>query len=45
MAPAGTTQTDLDLGALPYVFVVWVLFALMIAFPQIVLWLPHYMVR
>jgi len=45
MAPAGTTQTDLDIGALPYVFVVWILFALMIAFPQIVLWLPHYMVR
>ena len=45
MAPEGTTQTDLDVGALPYVFVVWVLFALMIAFPQIVLWLPHYMVR
>ena len=45
LAPVGTTQMDLAIGALPYVFVVWVLFALMVAFPQVVMWLPHYMTR
>jgi len=43
MAPAGTTTAEIDYGALPYILVVWVLFALLIAFPGLALWLPGYL--
>lgn len=40
LAPPGTPTSDIIRGAFPYVFLVWGLFALLIAFPEIVLWLP-----
>ncbi|MBW7923157.1 MAG: TRAP transporter large permease [Burkholderiaceae bacterium] len=40
LAPADTSTADVIRGALPYVALVWVLFAVFIAFPEIVLWLP-----
>jgi TRAP-type C4-dicarboxylate transport system permease large subunit len=40
LAPEGTMSSVIARGALPYVMVVWVLFALLIAFPEIALWLP-----
>jgi len=40
LAPAGTMTSDVIFGALPYVLLVWVLFGVFIAFPEIVLWLP-----
>ena len=40
LAPPGTATSDIVRGALPYVLVVWLMFAAFIAFPQIVLWLP-----
>jgi C4-dicarboxylate transporter DctM subunit len=42
LAPADTRTSDLVMGTFPYVAVVWVLFAIMIAFPQVVLWLPNH---
>ncbi|MCG6115863.1 MAG: TRAP transporter large permease [Mesorhizobium sp.] len=42
IAPPGTKILDIALGALPYVLVVWVLFGILIAFPELVLWLPEY---
>lgn len=40
LAPEGTPTSDIIRGALPYVFLVWGLFVLFIAFPEIILWLP-----
>jgi C4-dicarboxylate transporter DctM subunit len=45
LAPESVTINDIALGALPYVLVVWVLFGILIAFPQIVLWLPSMMLQ
>jgi tripartite ATP-independent transporter DctM subunit len=39
-APKDTTFTDVVLGSFPYIIVVWIYFAIMIAFPQIALYLP-----
>ena len=43
LAPEGIATMDIAKGALPFVVVTWLLFALLIAFPQIVLWLPSIM--
>jgi C4-dicarboxylate transporter DctM subunit len=43
LAPKGTTTMDVAKGALPLVSVVWLLFILLTAFPQIALWLPSVM--
>lgn len=40
LAPPGTATSDIVRGALPYIALVWLMFAAFIAFPQIVLWLP-----
>jgi len=41
LAPPDTKSADIARGAIPYVFVVWILFLLLIAFPDLVLWLPR----
>jgi C4-dicarboxylate transporter, DctM subunit len=43
LAPRGTSTSDIIRGAFPYVFLVWVMLAIFIAFPEIVLWLPSKM--
>ena len=43
IAPKGTTLADVALGAAPYVGIIWLLFLLMIAFPDIAMWLPSLM--
>ncbi len=40
LAPKGTSTADIIRGAFPYVFLVWLMLAVFIAFPEIVLWLP-----
>ena len=40
VAPKGTTLGDVSIGAAPYVVIIWVMIALIIAWPGIVLWLP-----
>ncbi len=40
MAPSDTTSMDIAAGAIPFVLVVWLLFALLTLFPELVLWLP-----
>ena len=39
-APEGVTLLDIIKGAIPFVIIIWVLLALLVAFPQIALWLP-----
>jgi TRAP-type mannitol/chloroaromatic compound transport system permease large subunit len=39
----GITTNDIIRGMIPYVFIVVVVLAMMIAFPQMVLWLPSTM--
>jgi C4-dicarboxylate transporter, DctM subunit len=43
LAPKGTKTSDVIAGAAPYVLVVWVLFILLLFYPQIALWLPSLM--
>jgi len=43
LAPRGTPTSDIIRGAFPYVFLVWGVLLLFIAFPEIVLWLPSKM--
>jgi tripartite ATP-independent transporter DctM subunit len=43
IAEEGTTLVDVALGAAPFVIVIWVLFALLIIFPDLALWLPSLM--
>jgi C4-dicarboxylate transporter, DctM subunit len=43
IAERGTTLADVAMGAAPFVITIWVLFALLIIFPQLVLWLPGMM--
>lgn len=43
LAGEGTTTTDVIVGSYPFVFVIWVLFAILTLFPQIALWLPYTM--
>ena len=45
IAPKGTTLVDVSLGAAPYILVIWILFTMLIVFPEIALWLPSTMVR
>ena len=41
VAPPGTTMRDIYLAAMPYIGCSMLLVALLIAFPQIALWLPY----
>jgi len=41
VAPPGTTLKDVNLGILPYMFIISLLIILITIFPQIVLWLPN----
>ena len=43
IAPRGTTLMDVALGAAPFVLVLWVFLGLLVAFPEIVMWLPNRM--
>ena len=43
MAPEGTKTSEIMLGVLPYILVVWVMFALLRVFPEIVTRLPSTM--
>lgn len=43
IAPAGTRVMDVAVGAAPYVGIIWLVALLMIAFPQIALYLPSIM--
>ena len=45
VAPKGTKLGDVAWGAAPFVGVLWVFLALLIAFPDIVMWLPNLMQR
>ena len=45
IAEEGTRLIDVAMGALPYVFVIWILFGLLIVFPDLVMWLPNAMYR
>ena len=45
VAPRGTKLADVAWGAAPFVGVLWVFLALLIAFPGIVMWLPELMAR
>lgn len=40
LAPSDTTMGDVMVGSLQYIIVVWVLFLLLVLFPELVLWLP-----
>jgi TRAP-type mannitol/chloroaromatic compound transport system permease large subunit len=39
----GITTNDIIRGMIPYVFIVIIVLGLMIAFPEVVLWLPNTM--
>ncbi len=41
LSPPGTRASEVARGTIPYVGVVWILFALLVIFPGIALWLPH----
>lgn len=43
IAEKGTTLVDVALGAAPFVLVIWILFTLLIIFPDLALWLPALM--
>ncbi|HEY77702.1 MAG TPA: TRAP transporter large permease [Dehalococcoidia bacterium] len=43
IAPKGTTLMDCIIGAAPYVGILWILLGLLIAFPEIAMWLPSMM--
>ncbi|MBW2058668.1 MAG: TRAP transporter large permease subunit [Deltaproteobacteria bacterium] len=43
IAEEGTTLWDVAMGAAPFVVVIWILFALLILFPELALWLPGHM--
>ncbi len=43
LAPPDTKMSDIIWGVLPYILVVWVFFALLLFFPEIVYWLPSTM--
>jgi len=43
MAPPGTRMSDVIWGVLPYIVVVWILFILLVLFPELVSWLPSTM--
>jgi C4-dicarboxylate transporter DctM subunit len=45
IAPKGTTLTDVAMGALPYVIVIYVLIGFLLVFPDIAMWLPDAMMR
>ena len=45
IAEEGTTLADVAIGAAPFVITIWFLFALLIVFPQLVLWLPGMMMH
>lgn len=45
VAPGGTSLKDVNLGILPYMFIICVLVVLIIFFPQIVMWLPGKLVE
>jgi C4-dicarboxylate transporter DctM subunit len=42
-APRGTTFEDVAIGAAPYVFLLWILVGLLVAFPDLALFLPSTM--
>ncbi len=41
----GITLTDIIRGVIPYVIMIMIALGLMVAFPQIILWLPNQMIR
>lgn len=43
IAPEGTTFSDVSMGAAPFVAVLWVFLGLLIAFPEVVMFLPNLM--
>ena len=43
IAEEGTKLSDVAMGAAPFVIVIWILFALLIMFPGLVLFLPSMM--
>jgi C4-dicarboxylate transporter DctM subunit len=43
IAPKGTTLEDVSIGAAPFVGLLWVFLGLLIAFPEIVMFLPNLM--
>lgn len=43
IAEKGTTLVDVARGAAPFAIIIWLLFAFLIIFPQLVLWLPSMM--
>jgi TRAP-type C4-dicarboxylate transport system permease large subunit len=45
IAEKGTTLHDVAMGAGPFVIVIWVLFILLLVFPEIALWLPNMMLK
>jgi C4-dicarboxylate transporter DctM subunit len=45
IAPKGTSLADVALGAAPFVGILWVFIGLLIAFPDIVMFLPNVMLR
>ncbi|MBN2437889.1 MAG: TRAP transporter large permease [Deltaproteobacteria bacterium] len=41
IAGEGTSLKDVSMGAMPFVLILWLFFAILIIFPEVVMWLPH----